>query len=58
MKVQPRAVASDVLFVMGAVLCTYGVWRIYEPAALVFGGVVLCVIGYGLAKARVPNRGG
>jgi len=58
MRPSARELASDVVVLAGFAVVVFGVWQVYEPAAFVLAGVFLCVIGYGLARARVPNRGG
>lgn len=40
---------SDFLILAGLVVVGAGLWWIYPPAALVFGGVALIVLGMSLA---------
>lgn len=35
---------------LGAAVLIWGVAMVYQPAAFVVGGVLLCVIGFGLAR--------
>lgn len=40
---------SDFLIVAGLVLVGVGLWMVYPPAAVVFGGVALAALGIHLA---------
>lgn len=45
-----RSIASDALLLLGASAMTSGVWLVYMPAGLFFGG--LCAVGICLLLAR------
>lgn len=43
---------SDAMVISGWAMVFAGVWRIYQPAAIVLCGLSVLALGFGLAKAK------
>lgn len=41
---------SDIIAIAGAGLITWGIYEIFVPAAIIFGGIILIIIAVAKAK--------